>query len=135
MDYFAGLDISMDETHVCVVDREGVVVHQSKTASTPAAIAVELVKAPSCRLIVFETGRMAPILFPRAEPTRPSRGLRRKPAGLPGAQVARHPQGHRHVAMRRARVDDATAIFKRPRRPRATHSSPRCVARGAIELT
>jgi hypothetical protein len=24
MDYFAGLDISMDETHVCVVDREGV---------------------------------------------------------------------------------------------------------------
>ena len=30
MDYFAGLDISMDETHVCVVDREGVVVHQTK---------------------------------------------------------------------------------------------------------
>jgi hypothetical protein len=24
MDYFAGLDISMDETHVCVLDREGV---------------------------------------------------------------------------------------------------------------
>jgi transposase len=63
MDYFAGLDISMDETHVCVVDREGVVVHQSKTASTAAAIAVELAKAPSCRRIVFETGRMAPILF------------------------------------------------------------------------
>jgi transposase len=33
MDYFAGLDISMDETHVCVVDREGAVVRQSKTAS------------------------------------------------------------------------------------------------------
>ena len=28
MDYFAGLDISMDETHVCVLDREGVVVHE-----------------------------------------------------------------------------------------------------------
>jgi hypothetical protein len=24
-DYFAGLDISMDETHVCVLDREGVI--------------------------------------------------------------------------------------------------------------
>ena len=24
MDYFAGLDISMDETYVCVLDREGV---------------------------------------------------------------------------------------------------------------
>jgi transposase len=32
MDYFAGLDISMDETHVCVLDREGVVVYESTTA-------------------------------------------------------------------------------------------------------
>ena len=63
MDYFAGLDISMDETHVCVLDREGVVVRQSKTESTAQAIAGELAKAPSCRRIVFETGRMAPILF------------------------------------------------------------------------
>ena len=63
MEYFAGLDISMDETHVCVLDREGEVVHESKTASTAQAIAVELAKAPSCRRIVFETGRMAPILF------------------------------------------------------------------------
>jgi len=63
MDYFAGLDISMDETHVCVLDREGEVVHESKTVSTAQAIADELVKAPSCSRIVFETGRMAPILF------------------------------------------------------------------------
>jgi transposase len=63
MDYFAGLDISMDETHVCVLDREGVVVRESKTASTAQSIGDELAKAPSCRRIVFETGRMAPILF------------------------------------------------------------------------
>src|SRR4249920_540172 len=63
MDYFAGLDVSMDETHVCVLDREGVVVRESKTESTAQAIADELVKAPSCSRIVFETGRMAPILF------------------------------------------------------------------------
>jgi transposase len=63
MDYFAGLDISMDETHVCVLDREGVVVRESKTESTAEAIAGELSKAPSCHRIVFETGRMAPILF------------------------------------------------------------------------
>jgi transposase len=63
MDYFAGLDISMDETHVCVLDREGEVVRESKTVSTAQAIAGELVKAPSCRRIVFETGRMTPILF------------------------------------------------------------------------
>jgi transposase len=63
MDYFAGLDISMDETHVCVLDREGVVVYESKSESTAEAIAGELAKAPSCSRIVFETGRMAPILF------------------------------------------------------------------------
>jgi transposase len=63
MDYFAGLDISMDETHVCVVDRDGAVVYEGKSASTAEAIADELAKAPSCRRIVFETGRMAPILF------------------------------------------------------------------------
>jgi hypothetical protein len=58
MDYFAGLDISMDDTHVCVLDREGMVVRESKTESTAEAIAGELAKAPSCRRIVFETGRM-----------------------------------------------------------------------------
>jgi transposase len=63
MDYFAGLDISMDETHICVLDREGAVVYESKTASTAAAIADQLAKARSCGRIVFETGRMAPILF------------------------------------------------------------------------
>jgi len=63
MDYFVGLDISMDETHVCVLDREGLVVHEGKSASMAEAIRDELAKAPSCRRIVFETGRMAPILF------------------------------------------------------------------------
>jgi len=49
MDYFAGLDISMNETHICVVDREGAVIHEGKSASTAEAIANELAKAPSCR--------------------------------------------------------------------------------------
>ena len=63
MDYFAGLDISMEETRVCVLDREGVVVYEGKAASMSEAIADELAKAPSCRRIVFETGRMGPVLF------------------------------------------------------------------------
>src|SRR6476659_11376747 len=63
MDYFAGLNISMDETHLCVLDREGEVIYESRTTSTAQAIANELAKAPSCLRIVFETGRMAPILF------------------------------------------------------------------------
>jgi transposase len=63
MEYFAGLDISMEETHVCVVDREGTVIHEAKTGSTPEAIATLLANAPACRRIVFETGRMAPMLY------------------------------------------------------------------------
>ena len=63
MDYFAGLDISMDETHICVVTRDGTVVYEGKSASTAEAIADKLSEAPGCHRIVFETGRMAPILF------------------------------------------------------------------------
>ena len=63
MDYFAGLDISMDETHICVVDRDGAVAYEGKSASTAEAISDKLSKAPNCHRIVFETGRMAPIVF------------------------------------------------------------------------
>ena len=93
MDYFAGLEISMDETHVCVLDREGMVVRESKAELTAQAVANELAKAPSCRRIVFETGRMAPILFPTGCTSLVCPVVCvGEPAGLPGAQVARHPQ-------------------------------------------
>jgi transposase len=63
MEYFAGLDISMKETHICVVDRDGKVVYQAKAFTSPAAIAVELEKAPAAQRIVFETGRMVTTLY------------------------------------------------------------------------
>src|SRR5450432_4908623 len=53
----------MEETHICVLDREGVVIHEAKAASRPEAISDELTKAPGCRRVVFETGRMAPMLY------------------------------------------------------------------------
>src|SRR5438067_2513589 len=63
MEYFAGLDVSMAETHVCVVTRNGAVIHQAKVPSTPADIAAELAQVPTCRRVLFETGRMAPMLY------------------------------------------------------------------------
>jgi hypothetical protein len=30
VEYFAGLDVSMDETHLCVVDHDGVVTAEAK---------------------------------------------------------------------------------------------------------
>ena len=63
MEYFAGLDVSMAETHVCVMDRDGAVMYEVKVPSTPADIAAALAQAPACERIVFETGRMAPMLY------------------------------------------------------------------------
>jgi hypothetical protein len=40
------LDISMKETHICVMDRDGKVVLEAKAVTSAAAIAAELAKAP-----------------------------------------------------------------------------------------
>src|ERR1700738_710109 len=63
MEYFAGLDVSMAEAHVCVMNRDGAVIYEVKVPSTPADIAAALAQAPACGRIVFETGRMAPMLY------------------------------------------------------------------------
>jgi len=57
MEYFAGLDVSMEETHVCVVTRNGTVMHEARVPSTPASIAAALARAPACRWVLFETAR------------------------------------------------------------------------------
>ncbi len=54
MDYFAGLDVSLEKTHICVLDRDGAVVHQATAPSTPEAIsgkrpALLVGLAPACR--------------------------------------------------------------------------------------
>jgi transposase len=63
MEHFAGLDVSMAETHVCVMNRDGGVAYEVKVPSTPADIAAAMARAPACGRIVFETGRMAPMLY------------------------------------------------------------------------
>ena len=91
MDYFAGLDISMDETHICVLDREGVVVRESKAASTAEAIAVEIVESAKLSSDRLRDGANGADPVSRVKPARLPRDLRREPAGLPGAQVAGDP--------------------------------------------
>ncbi len=63
MEYFAGLDVSMEETHICILDREGALIREGKASSTPKAIADFLASGPPCAKVVFETGRMAPMLY------------------------------------------------------------------------
>ena len=38
MDMFVGLDVSLDETSVCIVDNEGKVTRETKVASEPESI-------------------------------------------------------------------------------------------------
>ncbi len=59
---YAGLDVPMGETHLCVLDADGTIVLEGKTASSPEAIANALHKLPNLERVVFETGRMAPVL-------------------------------------------------------------------------
>lgn len=63
MEYFAGLDVSLEDTHICVLDRDGAILLEVKTASSPEMIVKTLSKAPPCKRVVFETGRMAPMLY------------------------------------------------------------------------
>lgn len=63
MDYFAGLDVSLEKTHICVLNRDGAVMHEAMATSSPEAISAALADAPPCRRVVFETGRMAPMLY------------------------------------------------------------------------
>ena len=52
MEYFAGLDVSMEETHVIVVDRDGKVILETRTPTAPktiAALTADMLKlAPFC---------------------------------------------------------------------------------------
>lgn len=59
MSYFTGLDVSLEKTHICIVDHEGTVVHEATAGSSPEAIAATLNAGPACSRVVFETGRMA----------------------------------------------------------------------------
>ncbi len=42
MNYYSGLDVSLEETSLCVVDGEGAIVAERKVASEPWAIAESL---------------------------------------------------------------------------------------------
>jgi hypothetical protein len=92
MEYFAGLDVSMEETHVCVVDRDGKIILEARTPTAPKTIAAALAKGPPVERVLFETGRMAPTLFTWPDGAGHAGGLRREPPSLPGVEVDGHPQ-------------------------------------------
>ncbi|MET3439242.1 IS110 family transposase [Sphingomonas sp. 1185] len=60
MKHYAGIDLSMETSHVCIVDAEGRKVVAQCVDSTPEAIASLLERHGPMERVVIETGRMTP---------------------------------------------------------------------------
>ena len=64
MDYFAGLDVSVKDTSVCIVDGTGKIVREVKVASEPDAL-LRVLRAPAYHFkrIGLEAGPLSQWLF------------------------------------------------------------------------
>lgn len=62
MKHYAGLDLSMESTQVCIVDEVGRKLVTDKVESTPEAIAEMLQRFGQIERAVIETGRMSPAI-------------------------------------------------------------------------
>jgi transposase len=60
MKRYAGIDLSMETSHVCIVDGDGRKVGTQCVDSTPEAIAAALEQHGPIERAVIETGRMSP---------------------------------------------------------------------------
>jgi transposase len=60
MKHYAGIDLSMETSHVCVVDADGRKAGAVSIESTPEAIAAALERYGPIERTVIETGRMTP---------------------------------------------------------------------------
>ncbi len=64
MGHFAGLDVSVKETSVCIVDDAGRIVREVKVASEPDALLSVLTNPAYCfKRIGFEAGPLSQWLF------------------------------------------------------------------------
>jgi transposase len=64
MDYFAGLDVSVNETSVCIVDETGKIVREVKVASEPQALLAVLANVDShLKRIGLEAGPLSQWLY------------------------------------------------------------------------
>ena len=62
MKHYAGLDLSMDSTQVCIVDENGGKVASMKVESAPDQIACALNRVGDVERAVIESGRMSPAI-------------------------------------------------------------------------
>ena len=91
MDYYIGLDVSLADTSICVLDGNGEIVREAKVASNPEYLSAFIAGLElSIRLIGMETGQLSNWLY---------HGMR--DAGLPIVCVESH---HMSTALKAQRI-------------------------------
>ena len=86
MDHFAGLDVSVKDTSVCIVDDTGKIVREVKVASEPEAL-LAVLKNPAYHFkrIGLEAGPLSQWLLQRSRRSRLASDLCRNAAHAGGA--------------------------------------------------
>lgn len=59
MKHYVGLDVSQEETHICVIDEDDKIIWQGKCLSTPEAAYLIQQNAPHVSKIGLETGNLS----------------------------------------------------------------------------
>lgn len=103
MSEYVGLDVSMKETSICVVDRADRIVAEGKVASTPEAVAAFVARhAPDAERIGLETGSLSGWLW---------RGMARR--GLPVILIdARHAHAGLKLQLNKTDRKDAQGLAR-----------------------
>src|SRR5262249_23161401 len=106
MDHFAGLDVSVKETSVCVVDATGKIVREVRVASEPEALLAVLASpAYHFKRIGLEAGPLSQWLFSALAEDELAGDLCRDPAHASSVEGASEQDGPQRCAWHRA--DDA----------------------------
>jgi len=91
-EYHVGLDVSLDETSVCVVDQDGKVMKECKAATEPADIALAIsTYADDVARVGLEAQSLSPWLYTELQalglPRRPRHELRQARRSSPGDRI------------------------------------------------
>ena len=94
MEHFAGLDVSVKETSVCIVDETGRIIREAKVASEPDALLAVLAKPTyGFKRIGLEAGPLSQWLF-SAQPSRDGCPFRKSYSDIVVMQSAKDRDGN-----------------------------------------
>jgi hypothetical protein len=107
MDHFAGLDVSVKETSVCIVDETGKIVREVKVASEPDALVEVLTSRTEPEIIADEAVELARQLKPFMPGAQQGRRGTEHASFVRGHGLARLPELNEHRYRQQAERDQS----------------------------